>query len=490
MRFLIVFCSWLVATMSCANAEQRLALVFGNGAYSSITALDNPVGDASLISDRLQELGFEVTLITDASRSDMTQAIAGFGRKLREAGPDTVGLFYFAGHGVQSFGANYLVPVDAQPANAADLDLVALEASAVLRQMASAQNKTNIVILDACRNNPFEAIPSLNDNGLAEMKAPTGTYLALATAPGGVALDGTGANSPFTAALAEEMMVEGAPIEQVFKQVRVRVIQATNNLQTPWDTSSMTQNFSFRPGQPLTADEIAERQLWDSVRLTQDPVQIMLFLRAYPGGVFEDEARALLGQAMDNELNQNSDKTAEVTQSQPVKSRATPGATESQMLEAARASGRFEDYETYLEAYPDGVFAELAKLEMAALAEKQAASAPEEPEAPSATQIATSEPDGDITFETPLSSLAPEIDGHALADVIHLTPTYPPIEGLPKEFWEGQQCSSCHEWNRERLCTQAKTYLGLSGQSALGKEHPFGGALKFSLRNWAAGGCL
>ena len=150
----------------------------------------------------------------------MKRAIAQFGRELRKAGGDATGLFYYAGHGVQSFGNNYLLPVDVSLSDAADLDLVAVEAQSVLRQMASARNRTNIVILDACRNNPFSEIPELDDNGLAEMKAPTGTFLAYATAPGGVALDGLGGNSPFTQAVVEQIVEPGQPIEQLFEQVR------------------------------------------------------------------------------------------------------------------------------------------------------------------------------------------------------------------------------------------------------------------------------
>ena len=168
----------------------RLALVIGNASYGSVSALDNPVNDARMISQTLEGLGFTVSMAVNMSQVEMKLAIAQFGRDLRAAGADATGLFYYAGHGVQSFGNNYLLPVDVALSDAADLDLMAVEAQTVLRQMASARNRTNLVILDACRNNPFENVPELNESGLAEMKAPTGTFLAYATAPGGVALDG------------------------------------------------------------------------------------------------------------------------------------------------------------------------------------------------------------------------------------------------------------------------------------------------------------
>ena len=209
-------------------AESRIALVVGNGNYSSVSTLDNPENDANLIAETLKSLGFEVTLLVDASQAELRHGISQFGRDLRQAGRDGAGLFYYAGHALQSFGNNYLLPVDASLTDAADLGLVAVEAESVLQQMFSAKNRTNIVILDACRNNPFENIAEFNDNGLAEMKAPAGTFLAYATEPGGVALDGLGVNSPFTQVLAREMMEPGTPVEQMFKKFRVAVRDLTD----------------------------------------------------------------------------------------------------------------------------------------------------------------------------------------------------------------------------------------------------------------------
>lgn len=294
MRFVACLLFVLTTFAPPAMADDRIALVIGNGTYAAVSPLDNAVNDASLLAGSLKDLGFDVTLVENATRDRLIRAVAEFGGKLRKAGPEAVGLFYYAGHGVQSFGSNYLLPVDAELTVAADLDLVGLEAASVLRQMASARNRTNIVILDACRNNPFEDVPDMDDNGLAEMKAPTGTFLAYATSPGAVALDGIGGNSPFTAALADAIQTEAAPIEQVFKSVRVKVIEATGGAQTPWDTSSLTQDFSFRRGQVQTPEEFAEEQLWNSVAPSRDSVQILLFLRSYPNGRKEAEARALL----------------------------------------------------------------------------------------------------------------------------------------------------------------------------------------------------
>ena len=284
------------------GAEPRFALVVGNSDYQHVTTLPNPSRDAETIAKTLEALGFEVIELIDVDRTGLTRGIVQFGRKLREAGSSATGLFYYAGHGVQSFGANYLLPVDVELIDAADLGLVALDVQTVLRQMYSAGNRTNIMILDACRNNPFSALPDFNEKGLAEMQAPTGTFLAYATAPGSVALDGAGSNSPFTSALARLMPTPGLPIEQMFKQVRVDVIEKTKGQQTPWDASSLTNDFSFAKAEERTASDIEAQQFWKSVQSSRDPVQIMLFLRGYGDTAFAGEARGLLSNIMEQEL--------------------------------------------------------------------------------------------------------------------------------------------------------------------------------------------
>lgn len=500
MRALSLLFFVLAGLAPAAWAEERIALIIGNSQYASVSALDNAVNDAELMGDALEAVGFDVTLVANSTQVELKRAIAQFGRQLRASGPDTVGLFYYAGHGVQSFGSNYLLPVDASLSDAADLDLVAFEASSVLRQMASARNRTNIVILDACRNNPFEDIPDLNDNGLAEMKAPTGTYLAYATAPGAVAFDGVGQNSPFTAALAEAIQTEDAPIEAVFKQVRVAVLDETSGAQTPWDTSSLTQDFVFRPGRQLTAEEVAEQQLWNSVSQSSDPVQIMLFLRSYPDGMFAAEARAALTEALQDELSSG---TAPVVEAAPAPEApvsvtpAPPPDLEMQLMETARASGLKSDYEAYLEAFPDGVFAELVKIEIAGIEAK----ASQDPDA--GNQIAAAAPPAEsdtapapapadplpVLFDQPMPEGAPEIRGKTILEAANGSPLFPPIEGLPDALWKDQQCSNCHQWTRDALCTQATSYLKTSATRALEKQHPYGGSFKRNLRTWAQGDC-
>lgn len=493
----------LLITGARAQAEERIALVVGNGAYTGVGPLDNPPADARLMAHALTEQGFEVFLLVDAGFREMVQGISDFGRRLREAGPDATGLFYYAGHGVQSFGTNFLVPVDASVTNAADLGLVAVEAETVLRQMSSARNRTNIVILDACRNNPFEVLLDMNDNGLAEMKAPTGTYLAYATAPGEVALDGLTGNSPFTTALAENIRQPGQPIEALFKKVRNQVLDSTRGKQTPWDTSSLTREFYFEPPEVLTAEEIAAKQLWVSVRALRDPVQIMLFLRAYPDSRYAAEARTLLAEVMKDELEpQPAPQVAtETTTPDPAPVSKAPDADEKSMIDLARNTGLEADYQAYLDVFPEGTYAELARFELQVIRERSTLAATSVPqEAPSVTlppktgdEVALTDPEPSpdtLGFDFPLTqdnALMPGFD--ITAFVAETSPRFPPIEGLPDELWKDQKCASCHNWTADDLCTQAQTYVSVNAERALQKQHPFGGQLKERLRHWANAGC-
>lgn len=476
--------TWIVALIlmllaAPVFAQQRIALVIGNSGYQSVSALDNPVNDAQLISQTLTDLGFEVTELTDADYAGMRRGIAQFGRALRNAGPETTGLFYYAGHGVQSFGSNYLLPVDAALADAADLALVAVEAQSVLHQMRSARNRTNIVILDACRNNPFERIADLDSSGLAEMKAPTGTFVAYATSPGAVALDGLDGHSPFTRMLADQMRIPGQSIEQMFKNVRIGVLGETDGAQTPWDASSLTSDFQFAAAAAATVSPLDAGQLWQTVRESGDAVQIMLFLRGYPNSPHAAEARRKLARLLAEEINEGRQYAAVPSQPETPEPDAVPEA-ERQMFEAAGKDGSRAGYEAYLQVYPDGRFADEAREEIAAIRQSEPEAAPEQPAAPVT---------GIVTYGSPIDADDPAVAGRTIADLLHGSPLYPPLEGLPETLWKNQNCSNCHQWTQTQLCDQGNTYLTLNMQRSLDKPHPFGGALKKHLRSWAAGGC-
>ena len=243
----------------------RIALVIGNSDYAHTTKLANPDNDAISMSDTLREAGFSVTRLIDADQSTMKRALLEFGRNLR-SGDVEAGLFFYAGHGVQVKGENYLVPINARILNEDEIDLEAVNVNDFLQVMNSSNADINIVILDACRNNPFAGSSRSAARGLAPVDAPKGTLIAYATAPGDVALDGTGGNSPYTSALTKAIETgRGRTIESVFKSARRNVLAATGDKQTPWETSSIVGDFFFHsePGELAT----------NSVSSRPDPVE-------------------------------------------------------------------------------------------------------------------------------------------------------------------------------------------------------------------------
>ncbi len=213
----------------------RLALVIGNGAYPG-NALANPPNDAADMAALLKQSGFEVIQRENASLKEMHRALREFGDRL---GRETLGLFFFAGHGVQVRGRNYLLPVDADIGREDEVSFNALDLQAVLEKMDSARNHTNLIILDACRNNPFASKFKLANSGLAQIDAPPGTVVAFATAPGSTAADGSGRNGLYTKHLLANLGKPGARIEDAFKQVRVAVRADSNGAQTPWESTSL-----------------------------------------------------------------------------------------------------------------------------------------------------------------------------------------------------------------------------------------------------------
>jgi tetratricopeptide (TPR) repeat protein len=226
-------------TLETPGPNRRIALVIGNGAYTT-SPLKNPPNDAADMATALSNLGFTVEHGVNLTQRQMKFMIREFGQKLKGGGQ---GLFYFAGHGVQLKGRNYLIPVDAEIASEADVEDQGVDANLVLGLMDEAGNGVNVIILDACRNNPFARSFRSASNGLAQVDAPTGTLVAYSTAPGRVARDGTGRNGAYTAELLKQMAVPGLPIEELMKRVRASLKQLTDGEQVPWESSSLTGDF-------------------------------------------------------------------------------------------------------------------------------------------------------------------------------------------------------------------------------------------------------
>ena len=234
-----------------ALAESRLALVIGESAYRSVTPLPNPANDAKAMSRLLGDAGFEVTTAADLSQKDLNTEVSDFAARIAAKGPDTIALVFYAGHGLQIDGENYLVPVDVDPKREADIPLQAVRLNDVLNTLNSVPSRMRILLLDACRNNPFPALSQASGHGLAMVDAKTGapgTFVSYSTSPGAEAEDGNGDDSPYTTALLSVAREPGLPIEEAFKRVRVAVNKTTDGRQTPWESSSLTEDFKFIAG--------------------------------------------------------------------------------------------------------------------------------------------------------------------------------------------------------------------------------------------------
>ena len=434
-----VFWAWalllgvFLQSASPVQAETRIALIVGNGAYATLGPLAAPVSDAELMARTLEGLGFQVTLLRDGDKAAISQAVAEFGSALREAGGEATGLFYYAGHAVQSLQRNYLLPVDVSLQNSADLDLLAIDADLVLRQMASARNKTNIFILNANRDSVFGAMPDLADSGLAEMTPPPGTFLAFAAAPGAVAAKDAPGSSAYAKALSALMISQGMAIEDVFTEVGVAVQELTGGVQTPWEASALTGGFTFA----AAVSSPDEDRLWSDIKDSGDPVLFQFFLESYPLTGRRAEAEALL-------------KAAE------------------ESVAAAEAAAK--------------VAADVP-VEEAALAESPALPGQIAPDLQA--EIAAA----DVTFAGPITVGTPNIIGRSIEKLIKSQPLFAPIEGLPEEAWKGLICSDCHKWDQAALCDQGKFYITQEPPEALEAQHPLGGAFKLTLKRWAEQDC-
>lgn len=251
-----------VSTIGVVSSETRVALIIGNSAYTD-APIPNPVNDATDMASALRKLGFNVTLKTDANQRTIEEAVRSFGKKLRKGG---VGLFYYAGHGLQINGRNYLIPIGASIETESEAKYEAVDAGRVLGQMEDAGNNLNIIILDACRNNPFAKSFRSAEKGLAKMDAPTGSILAYATSPGSVAADGSGKNGLYTEKLLWHMQTPGMDLPHLFMQVRKEVVAATERRQVPWESSSLIGDFYFVPGRGIEIVRKApEREKTDSI---------------------------------------------------------------------------------------------------------------------------------------------------------------------------------------------------------------------------------
>ena len=374
---------WLAALLAAllssaaAEAEPRIALVIGNSAYGDeIGNLANPANDARLMAKTLRGIGFDVVEVDNADQNAMKRAIVDFGNKLSDAGTEATGLFYYAGHGLQVQGDNYLIPVHAQIRRESDVDVEAVPADLVLRQMDFAGSAVNIVILDACRNNPLNRSFRSSVRGLAEItRKPRGSFIAYSTAPGEVAADGSGAaNSPYAKALSETIAQPGLGIEEIFRDVRGKVLAATGNKQTPWDSSSLTAPFYFQAPPPQAAAQSLspavdsmdpkriELAFWESIKDSRSPDDFQAYLAKYPKGDFAPLAEIRLKNLGSTAVAAAAPSSGTAIRNLPQgMDEATAKQFERAFWDSIKDSTSPDDFEAYLKKYPHGDFAEAAR---------------------------------------------------------------------------------------------------------------------------------
>jgi len=287
-------------------SDQRLALVIGNSAYK-VGPLRNPANDARSMAGALRSAGFDVMHGENLSHRQMFEMTRDFGRKLK---PGVVALFYYAGHGLQVRDRNFLIPVEADVQSEDEVPYTSVDVNFLLDVMNRAKSRVNIVILDACRNNPFARSFRSGSSGLAQMEAPSGTLIAYATAPGRVASDGSGEHGLYTQYLLKHLNTPGLPVEILFKRVREGVERETKSKQVPWESSSLKGDFYFAAAAPVAAAPVApppapvaapagpdpalvtELAFWDAIKASSLAADYQAYLETYPKGRFAALARA------------------------------------------------------------------------------------------------------------------------------------------------------------------------------------------------------
>lgn len=475
----LLFLVLLVSSAGTGDAENRVALVIGNSDYQHTQRLANPENDARLIAAVLAERGFEVIQHTNLGFKETKRAINEFTSRLEFYGKDTVGLIFYAGHGVQVDGQNYLVPVDAQIGKEGDVAIEAISSQTLLSGVQMAGNRLNIIILDACRNNPYRGSFRSSTRGLARMDAPIGSLVAFSTAPGMVAADGDGASSPYATALAKLMAQPGLKLEEVFKQVRQHVHEQTDGAQVPWESSSIFGDFFFTPPElasgtqatqpslpdPLVDDRAIELAFWQSISDSSNKVAFEAYLERYPAGEFAALARLKLdelerrSEAEEDGPLQQDDPQAGRLESEPDPSPAADkdgadDAVELAYWNSIKDSTNAAELASYLKAYPEGAFSALARLRLDALesARKKTAS----PQPPPSKSAARANP----------------FDG--LWQVVRTSPS---CRRVPSARFMVSIASGKLRWARGSGSVGADGSLRFKGQGGEGREAEFVGKL-------------
>ncbi len=365
--FLLVVCSLAYPALATAQTSERVALVIGNSSYKT-SPLVNPRNDANAMAALLAKAGFVVDKQLDTDLAHMQSAVDRFGAAIRDP-KVKFGLFYYAGHGLQQDWRNYLVPVSARIRNAGDVKEQTVDVSALLRYMEQATGRSFLVVLDACRDDPFAGTFRPTAKGLTQFDAPAGSLLAYATAPGSVAQDGEGDNGLYTGYLLREFAVPGTRLEDAFKRVRLSVRMASGGGQVPWESTSLEEDIYLFPTviKNLTEaerDALLEKELatWLKVKTSTDPKKLAAFIREFPSGSASELAQSRLNRLL------AAQKSQELQRSQTAQLAAAKAAQDlANREEAARQRAA--------KAHEKRLASERAEMERVRLAQEEAARA-------------------------------------------------------------------------------------------------------------------
>jgi hypothetical protein len=438
---------FVIAGDGVARADRRVALVVGNATYkTNAMSLTNPANDAQDVTSALKDLGFDVLSVANVNKRDMDVALGKFARMA--TGADSA-LFYYAGHGIQYQGRNYLVPVDAV---LEDEISVRYEMTAIddIRDALDRAEGVKIMILDACRNNPLadrmrksggsRAIGG--DRGLARIDRAQGSIIVYATSADQIAEDGVGRNSPFTSAMLKRIQEPGLEIEMMFRRVSADVATQTGGRQRPETFVSLQSEYYLNQN-----DLIA----WDKMKDHADVAGLRDFIKKFPSspqtGVARDRIDQLEREAQQRVANAVGPRPPQPTPSPPGGSPRTDAIVK----------------------------------EQAPPPQQQALVIDKGP------QAARSGPGVVIRFTEPLTSGPVPVNGQSIEKLAASTPLFPPFDGLPDNVWK-RDCSSCHKWTQGTLCKQGQTYVA-NPATALRNQHPYGGPFKVALMEWARTDC-
>jgi hypothetical protein len=362
MRTALIPLLWLACTFN-VLASGRVALVIGNSNYKTAPLL-NPGNDASAMAELLGKAGFTVAKQLDTSRDQLQAAVDRFGLAIRDP-KVKFGVFYYAGHGLQLDWRNYLVPVSANIRSATDVPAQTVDVSHLLRYMEQAKGRSFLIILDACRDDPFAGAYRPPAKGLSQFDAPVGSLLAYATAPGTVARDGDGNNGLYTGFLLREFAVQGARLEDAFKRVRLSVRLASKGAQVPWESTSLEEDLYFFPSPTRSMseadrDELLEREMnaWRVVKVTTDPELLAGFVRQYPSGSASELAQARINRlllAMAEQENQRLQIAAQTSKQalQELEAREEAARQRAAQVEEERIAAQRREAERLLLAQAD-----------------------------------------------------------------------------------------------------------------------------------------